>query len=101
MPMGLFGHLSNCSVAFAIYIHVHFYYRANEIIFIFPGLFNLKTLINSKKKNCINCIDINEQIFIKKIGRNHTIPPCKIITAYALKYTFWKHFSPLLLCTGT
>lgn len=66
MPMGLFGHLSNCSVAFAIYIHVHFYYRANEIIFIFPGLFNLKTLINSKKKNCINCIDINEQIFIKK-----------------------------------
>lgn len=29
---------------------------------------------------------------LKKIGRNHTIPPCKIITAYALKYTFWKHF---------
>jgi hypothetical protein len=46
-PMGLIGHLSNCSVAFAKYIHVHYNYRANEIIFVslwcrgfIPGLFN-------------------------------------------------------------
>lgn len=32
MPMDLIGHMINCSVAFAIYMHVHYNYGANNII---------------------------------------------------------------------
>lgn len=30
----LISHLSNCSMAFAMYIHVQYGYRANEIVFV-------------------------------------------------------------------
>lgn len=33
-PTGLIGHLSNCCGAFAMYIHVQYDYRANEIVFV-------------------------------------------------------------------
>lgn len=43
------GQPSNCSVAFAIYIHIHYNYRANEIIFEIPGLLNPINFLNSKQ----------------------------------------------------
>lgn len=50
--MRLFGHLSNCSVAFAMYISVHYDYRAiNEIIFNIPRVLNPINSLSSKKKN--------------------------------------------------
>lgn len=49
-PMGLIGHLSNCSMTFATYIHVHYNYWANEIIFNAPVLFNPKNFLNSKQE---------------------------------------------------
>lgn len=33
-PMGLIGHLSNCSVVFQMCIYMHYNHRANEIIFV-------------------------------------------------------------------
>lgn len=41
-PMGLIGHMSSCSMAFAMYFHVHYDYRDNEINLTIPGLFDLK-----------------------------------------------------------
>lgn len=46
MPMGLNGHLI---MDFAMYIHVHDDYSANEIIFDIPGLFDSINFLNSKK----------------------------------------------------
>lgn len=40
--MGLIGHLSKCSVAFTMYIYVHYNYKANEIIFIIHGVYSKK-----------------------------------------------------------
>lgn len=37
-PSGLIGHLSNCCVAFAMYINVHYNYKATEIILNIPVL---------------------------------------------------------------
>lgn len=70
-----------------MYIHVHFNYRATEIIFNIPELFNEINFLNSNEiiKNCtIRYSDIIEQIWTKKktpnktnlkykkqIGRNH------------------------------
>lgn len=34
-PIGLIGYLDNCTLAFEIYIHVHYNDRANAIILIF------------------------------------------------------------------
>lgn len=47
--MGLFGHLNNSSVAFAMYIHVHFKNRANTIIIFEDCLIQL-TFVKSKNK---------------------------------------------------
>lgn len=33
-PTGLIGHPSNCSGAFAMYIHVQYDYRSNETVFV-------------------------------------------------------------------
>lgn len=69
-----------------MYIHVHFNYRATEIIFNIPELFNYINFLNSNDiiKNCsIRYSDIIEQIWTQKnpnktnlkykkqIGRNH------------------------------
>lgn len=43
--MGLIGHLSRCSVAFEMYIYVHYNYEANEIIFIIHGVYSQKTFV--------------------------------------------------------
>lgn len=47
-PMGLINHLSNCSVAFTMYIHVHYNHKANEIIFKILESFNPINSLNSK-----------------------------------------------------
>lgn len=52
-----------------MYIHVHFNYRATEIIFNIPELFNEINFLNSNEiiKNCtIRYSDIIEQIWTKK-----------------------------------
>lgn len=70
-----------------MYIHVHFNYRATEIIFNIPELFNEINFLNSNEiiRNCtLRYSDIIEQIWTKKqktnktnlkykkqIGRNH------------------------------
>lgn len=47
--MYLIGHMGICGLAFAMYIHVHDNYRANEIIFNIPGLFNPINIQNSNQ----------------------------------------------------
>lgn len=63
--MCLISHPSNCSVDFAMYVHVQ-YYRANEIIFNSPESFNIISFLNSKKKY-INICNITYSGVIEKI----------------------------------
>lgn len=77
--MGLIGHLSKCSVAFTMYIYVHYNYKANEIIFIIHGVYSKKNFrLNFFFENCcITYDDITEQILSTKeiISRNETTLP--------------------------
>lgn len=70
--MGLIGHMSSCSMAFAMYFHVHYDYRDNEINLNIPGLFDLKNFL-SYKQNIYKCSitfsDIIEQILSTKKNR--------------------------------
>lgn len=61
--MGLISHLCNCSVVFAIYFHVHYNYKANEIIYNILGLFNQIHFLN----------------FLKKLLKNYSITHSDII----------------------
>lgn len=76
--MGLIGHLSKCSVAFTMYIYVHYNYKANESFLLFMEFIPKKLLFKFFFENCcITYDDITEQILSTKkiISRNETTLP--------------------------
>lgn len=72
--MGLIGHLSKCSVAFTMYIYVHYNYKAYYSWSLFLKNFRLNFFFENC---CITYDDITEQILSTKkiISRNETTLP--------------------------
>lgn len=88
-----------------MYIHVHFNYRATEIIFNIPELFNEINFLNSNEiiKNCtIRYSDIIEQIWTKKKPQTKQIWSTKnksveIILPYIIMIALPFHQNPLII----